>query len=434
MNNSKNMPIAYHARWRVPEYSSVYQKVINKDYMGTLYYYGNKDSVLELYIVPPIISESISDSNIVFGLDADKRKFSIFNAKSVHAFDFRKFVFKAEYFVIGYEPEPVKSPHEKLYTRCYVEYPYLRNWAFNNVFQQEEINKSFTWNISNGLNFVAEIEEGIRLRITSSETHKKEEFKFSIEQTTKIYFDSDEPQSIYKFTTLIAEFSRFLSIATFSKHSPTAVFFNRKDARYPHLVEQLMFPVKTTEMPQGNVIKFDKIVVRKPGILRRWHECYEQMSPITKYLEQTVTEQKDEFDSPDFLIIAQALDGYYKRFVNKKDGKDIRKYKEQIERLLEHFKGVHLLEMCNLDAEILTHSRHKYSHLIPDNETKNVEKAVDGEELYYLTKKCIVLLTCCILDNLGLTIDEINVCFEDSVIEEIVNDIPFWYLKKSQKE
>ena len=156
-------------------------------------------------------------------------------------------------------------------------------------------------------------------------------------QTTKIYFESDEPQSIYKFTTLIAEFSRFLSIATFSKHSPTAVFLKRKDARYPHLDEQLMFPVKTTDKPLGNVVKFDEIFVRKPEILRRWHDCYEQMSPITKYLEQAVTEQKDEFDSPDFLIIAQALDGYHKRFVNKKDGKDIRKYNEQIEKLLKHF-------------------------------------------------------------------------------------------------
>ena len=421
------MPIAYHARWRVPEYSSVYQKVINKEYMGTLYYYGNKDSVLELYIVPPIISESISDSNIVFGLDADKRKFSIFNAKSVHAFDFRKFVLKAEYFVIGYEPEPVKSPHEKLYTRCYVEYPYLRDWAFKDVFQPEKINNSFTWNISNGLDFVAEIEEGIRLRITSSETHKKEDFKFCIEQTTKIYFESDEPQSIYKFTTLIAEFSRFLSIATFSKHSPTAVFLKRKDARYPHLAEQLMFPVKTTDKPLGNVVKFDEIFVRKPEILRRWHDCYEQMSPITKYLEQAVTEQKDEFDSPDFLIIAQALDGYHKRFVNKKDGKDTKQYEHQIKKLLEHFKGVEALQTCNLDAKVLAHSRHKYSHLIPDDETKNVEKAVSGEELYYLTKKGIVLLTCCILDNLGLTIDEINSCFENSVVERIVNDIPFWY-------
>ena len=434
MNNSKNTPIAYHARWCVPEYSSVYQKVINKEYMGTLYYYGNRASELELYIVPPIISESISDSNIVFGLDADKRKFSIFDTKSVHAFDFRKFVLRAECFVIGYEPEPVKSYQEKLYTRCYVEYPYLRDWAFKDVFQQEEINKSFTWDISEGLNLVAEIEDGIRLRIISSATHKKEDYKFRIEQTTKIYFESEEPQSIYKFTTLIAEFSRFLSIATFSKHSPTAVFLKRKDAKYPHLAEQLMFPVKTTNKPLGNVIKFDKIVVEKPGILRRWHDCYEQMAPITKYLEQAVTEQKDEFDSPDFLIIAQALDGYYKRYVNKKDGKDIRKYNEQIEKLLKHFKGVTLLEKCNLDAEILTHSRHKYSHLIPDDETKNVEKAVEGEELYYLTKKCIVLLTCCILDNLGLTIEDINICFENSVVEKIVNDIPFWYLEKRKKK
>ena len=434
MNNPQNTPIAYHGRWCVPEYSSVYQKVINKEYMGTLYYYGNRASELELYIVPPIISESISDSGIVFGLDADERKFSIFGTKLVHTFDSRKFVLKAECFVIGYEAELVKSYHEKLYTLCYVEYPYLRNWAFKNVFQQEEINKSFTWDIRKGLNFVAEIDDGIRLRITSSETHKKEDYKFCIEQTTRIYFESDKPLSIHEFTTLIAEFSRFLSIATFSKHSPTAVFLKRKDARYPHLAEQLIFPVKTTEMPQSNVIKFDKIVVRKPRILRRWHDCYEQMSPITKYLEQAVTEQKDEFDSPDFLIIAQALDGYFKRFVNKKDGKDIRKYKEQIEILLEYFKGVSLLKKCNLDAEVLTHSRHKYSHLIPDNETKNVEKAVDGEELYYLTKKCIVLLTCCILDNLELTIEDINICFKDSVVERIVNDIPFWYLEKSQKE
>ena len=402
--------------------------------MGTLYYYGNRASELELYIVPPIISESISNVDVIYGLDADNRNFSIFDAKLVHTIDFRKFVLKSDYFVIGYESDPVKSPYEKLYTRCCVEYPYLRDWAFKDVFQQCGISNIFVWDINRGLNWVADIEDGIRLRITSSETHKKEDYKFCVEQTTKVYFESDEPQSINKFTELIAEFSRFLSIATFSKHSPTAVFLKRKDARNPHLVEQLMFPVKTTDKPLGNVIKFDKIVVEKTEILRRWHDCYEQMAPITKYLEQAVTEQKDEFDTPDFLIIAQALDGYHKRFVNKKDGKDIRKYNEQIEKLLRHFKGVMLLEKCSLDAEVLAHSRHKYSHLIPDEETKNVEKAVDGEELYYLTKKCIVLLTCCVLDNLGLTIEEINICFEDSVVERMVNDIPFWYLEKEKKK
>ena len=115
--------------------------------------------------------------------------------------------------------------------------------------------------------------------------------------------------------------------------------------------------------------------------------------------------------------------------MNKKDGKDTKQYEHQIKKLLEHFGGVQLLQKCKLDAKVLSHSRHKYSHLIPDTETKNVEMAVSGEELYYLTRKSIVLLTCCILDFLGLTIEEINECFKNSIIERIVNDIPFWYIE-----
>lgn len=75
------------------------------------------------------------------------------------------------------------------------------------------------------------------------------------------------------------------------------------------------------------------------------------------------------------------------------------------------------------DAEELTQSRHKYSHLIPDDD-KMVSKAVAGDDLYDLTQKCIVLLTCCILDNIGLTTDEINICFKDSAIQQIVRDLP----------
>lgn len=432
MNNKPNTPIAYHGKWTIPQYNDLFMTTINKEYMGTLYYYGDRNSELELYLKPPVHNESISNADVVFGLDAEGRKFSMFDAKIDNSHDFRKFVLNAEYFVVGYEPEPVKSYHDELYTRCWVEYPYLRDWAFKDVFQQGNISNNFSWDISKGLNFVAEIADGIRLRITSSETHKKEDYKFCIEQTTRVLFEADKPQSIHKFATLIVEFSRFLSIATFSKHSPTAVFLRRKDAKYSHLSEQLIYPVKPTTEPKGSVIKFGEIVVKRPEILRKWHECYEQMAPITKYLAQAVTEQKGEFDAPDFLIVAQALDGYFKRFVNKKDGKDIRKYDDQITKLLEYFKDVDALRACNLDAKVMAHSRHKYSHLIPDDEIKNVEKAVSGEELYYLTRKAIVLLTCCILDNLGLTIEEINICFEDSVVEEIVHDIPFWYTEEEK--
>lgn len=170
------------------------------------------------------------------------------------------------------------------------------------------------------------------------------------------------------------------------------------------------------------LVKYDRLADKVPLMLFAWHANFEQLSPICNYLIRSLQHNRF-FDAPDFLIIAQALDGYYKRFVNKKDGKDIKKYQLQIERLLEQFKGVYMLQECRIDAEELTQSRHKYSHLIPEDD-KMVSKAVAGDDLYDLTQKCIVLLTCCILDNIGLTTDEINICFKDSAIQQIVRDLP----------
>ena len=130
------------------------------------------------------------------------------------------------------------------------------------------------------------------------------------------------------------------------------------------------------------------------------------------------------FDTPNFLFVAQALDGFYKRFVNKKDGTDTRQYKHQIDKLLKQFKDVKAVQECNINSEVLKQSRHKYSHLIPDDD-EDVELAVEGEDLYWLTQKCIVLLACCILNMLGLTTEEINLCFKDSPIEQITISIPF---------
>ena len=160
-----------------------------------------------------------------------------------------------------------------------------------------------------------------------------------------------------------------------------------------------------------------------PSILKLWHSNYEQIAPICKYLIRSLKNEAT-FDAPDFLIVAQALDGYFKRFLYNKDGKEIKQYKRQIEILLNEFKDIDVIKACNLDADVLTQSRHKYSHLIPDSD-KKITKAVEGEDLYWLTQKCIVLLACCILDMLGLTKEEINLCCNKSPIEQIAISIPF---------
>ena len=155
-------------------------------------------------------------------------------------------------------------------------------------------------------------------------------------------------------------------------------------------------------------------------MLSLWHDIFDKMAPISNYLIDSL-QKKNRFDVPDFLIIAQALDGYHKRFVNKKNGKDIRKYEDQIEILLNQFKDVKAIEKCHIKPIVLADSRNYYSHLFPDEEKKS---AVESEDLYWLTEKCKVLLTCCILNLLGLTNKEINLCCEKSPIIQIIDSFP----------
>ena len=42
-----------------------------------------------------------------------------------------------------------------------------------------------------------------------------------------------------------------------------------------------------------------------PEMMQRWHSNYQQISPICRYLIQTI--HYNTFDFPDFLIVAHAL-------------------------------------------------------------------------------------------------------------------------------
>ena len=93
---------------------------------------------------------------------------------------------------------------------------------------------------------------------------------------------------------------------------------------------------------------------------------------------------------------------------------------------MHQFQGIQLLSKCEINDEVLAHSRNKYSHLIPDGDNKSIEKAVAENKLYALTRKSMVLLTCCILHNIGLNNEEINQCLHESEAERIVENLPFY--------
>lgn len=427
MNNN---PRIFYALWTSPDKM---RNLIPHQCMGTLCYNNCKDITLTLMIPPSqgVISTCYKHYDVLFGKDANGVKYTLFDLNTIeepiYDCNFSKHEYKVRFILIG---EHILSLDTEIFDRCVVQFPRLIDWAYKSrITKLNEPNNVMEYRVSRTKDSILEIDiDGDIKYILNPRCllDNRENFLgVTLKQFTELIIESNCKKTIRDLINSIMEFNNLFSIVLFSEQAPSSIEFYISNDKYRRF--ELLFKNSKIDNTHGTpLIKFEQLKDKIPSMFKKWHENYKQIFPICNHLITAI--QKDgEFDDSNFLIIAQALDGYFKRFVNKKDGKDTKQYEHQIKKLLEHFKGVEALQTCNLDAKVLAHSRHKYSHLIPDDETKNVEKAVSGEELYYLTKKGIVLLTCCILDNLGLTIDEINSCFENSVVERIVNDIPFWY-------
>ena len=246
-------------------------------------------------------------------------------------------------------------------------------------------------------------------------------YTIKAEQDVYLSIKSSNKLSLRKYVEIITVFSQFLSIALFKEQFPSKIIlYNSNNHGIKH---ELQFELKESKDPlMYSLIDFNVLQDRLPSIIQTWYRNYNNLFHISRYLIKSIG-QSQIFDAPDFLIIAQALDGYFKRFKNKIKGKDIRKYKDQIDILLDYFKDIEAIKECNIDSLVLTHSRNKFTHLIPDDEI-SVQYATDGFNLYWLTQKCIILLTCCILDCVGFSLKEINECCNNNVIRSIVNSLP----------
>ena len=413
-------PTTYHGVWQVPDSRGMY----TRQFTGTLTYYGDKPSTLELIHEPN--TGSISNNGyyeVLWGQDAGGVSYTLFGATLTREVSFSKTTYVINYILLG---KHVKSFDEACFDTCMVKYSYLNRWALDSRFSGGASQNQTLLSLDLGVRpplLSVEVEKELRVMLWGQLTDNISRYAITANQYTHLNIDTPKNASLNTYLKTISEFSQFLSIALFAEQHPSEVVFANKGVKinYP-----LLFNTHSSTEPWVlSLIKFDELKDRIPNILKQWHSNYDRVSPISHYLIRAIN-RSNVFDVPDFLTIAQALDGYFKRFVNNKDGKDTRQYKQQIEKLLKQFKGVEVIQRINLDAEILAQTRHKYSHLIPDEDAKIAKALDEGEPLYWLTQKCIVLLTCCILDMLGLTTDEINLCCNNSPLNQIVISIPTW--------
>lgn len=424
-------PQIFHGEWWVPAVSDHDTRMIfsepekmmgsEKKYTGTLTYYGDADATLELYHVPSNFHSShYSQNKVMWGKDANGNVFTLFNVmmKEQQMGDFTCTKFVVGLILMG---EYVLSIEDTRFKSCEVHFPYLRNWAFHNNITRNNAGTSVSFKTPYTATKLLEAinDDGAYWRLWQCPSINRTIHDLTIKQTTEFEIEAMTEQSIRSYLKQIEEFSQFLSITLYGDQNPTEIKLTNKDNRRESI---LLFKKDASVDPEiFTLIKFDLLKEKLPTMLNQWHENFDKIAPIISYLIDSL-QKKSRFDVPDFLIIAQALDGYHKRFVNKKNGKDHQKYEDGIKILLKQFEDVDCIQKCNINPIILRDSRNFYSHLSPDEEKKS---AVDGDDLYWLTEKCKILLTCCILNMLGLTNKEINICCESqSPIKQIIDSFP----------
>lgn len=424
MNNN---PQIYHGEWWVPAVADRDTKMMflqpegmmghERKYTGTLTYYGDKNSTLELYHTPSNFhSKHYCQNDVIWGRDANGNNFTLFNVLMNNqrlGGDFSTTKFVVGLVLIGAH---VFSGDEARFSKCVVQFPFLRNWAFHNMIKGPDINlDSFS---TPTFLLESQLEKGVCWRLQQYQPVERTIHDLTITHITEFEIEATEPQSIKSYLKQIEAFSQFLSIALYCDQNFTSIKF---DSDYPWNEKILLCKKQVSETPGFfSLIKYDLLKDKLPSMLKVWYDNFERVAPITSYLIQSL-QKKNRFEVPDFLIIAQSLDGYFKRFENKKDGKDHQKYEDGIKILLKQFEDVECIQKCHIDPQVLTQSRDKYSHLLLDEDKP---LAAEGEDLYWLTEKCKILLTCCILNMLGLTNKEINLCCEQSPISQIMDSFP----------
>lgn len=229
-------------------------------------------------------------------------------------------------------------------------------------------------------------------------------------QYTNLIIEFIQPVDLQEAIRIIGGFNQFLSFATFSSvqckeicfdydgRADNHIYYHFSKEEYKPFLEHFRY-----------LFTYDTIKDKFPTIIKKWYED-EDIIPIRSHLIQSLN-RGGKFSSADFLVVVQAIDGYYKRF--KKDGTKL--YKILVE-LVKEFSDISCLELVKADFSRIVSSRDYYSHLLPVRKKKSI---LSWHELHALDFQLRKLLICCLLQFIGFDNTEINTICSKSCNEAL---------------
>jgi hypothetical protein len=226
-------------------------------------------------------------------------------------------------------------------------------------------------------------------------------------QSTDLIISFTTPRCLQYILNVVKEFEQFLSVATLS-HVQCKSFYIYDSSQGVEIGNKQKIEImhhyfreeyKPNKKFFNYLFTYDSIKGQLPNVLQKWYAT-EDIMPIRSHLIDSLN-RHGVFCSTDFLVVVQAIEGFYYRF--RQDNNE--SLRTILEDLTKEFSDVKFVEFEDDDRDKIVDSRHYFTHLLPPEKKDHV---VHGKELYNLDFKLRKLLLCCVLNFMGLENSTIN--------------------------
>lgn len=403
---------------------------------GTVVFLPNEKIELELlgHLEPnssflDILSDDDRQVDIIYGITSCGKKISLVRCYSFGSFNTGALTpiikYKCQFLIEGYFLSDIKA---KLFDSIKVELPSLSKWyppeaikrrAYFNEMGDEILETQITLSKRSNKEETVYLDSEYKITFTGSSSYQeKSKFvsEFLITQQTICKISCYE--SKVDFISLLDkafQFKLFLNLATLSSNTfKTLTLIDDDYFQDLRNGEKCIKPIKLFYIEHDKnkdneihnyLFTHHQINDVYSQIIRAWFNIGKKYAPIRNHLLASIN-QKKVWESTDFLIIIQALEGYHRRFINNVADLTLR---FRIKELLIKFNEVENLDMTDDEIDHAIKSRNYYSHFFEDKDA-----VLDGLELYNLAKKLRILLICCILSLLGFNNSKINMLIKKS--------------------
>lgn len=413
---------------------------------GILTYIPNESIILELIgqlkKESSAIEEFINreDENVILGFSSDAKEVSLMNCSPSggslnFSCQFPIQRYKCQHLMIGAHITSLDIP---LFFKTQIQIPYLSLWATPNsietsMFHEEKRIEKCCISFNTGEHHIDAVDfEDYKLSIDGVVNYDGKYFEPRIKQKTLVLLTSKSDYSLKDALRKIFLFEQFLSFAALRPlESSEIILYGKSKCQQLNNGEKHFFPIQYIRVYHGKetnneqkitkrcsfLFTYETIKAEFQSILKKWFLEQAEIAPIRHHLIECVR-RKGFFSSVDFLIIIQAIEGFWWRFRDDdyKRSNHLKSKKQThlntiLEFLINEFKDIEQLNLNEINISEVVDSRHYFSHFIPKEKKPN---AKDGLELYCLTNKIRKLLICCLLNFVGFTNSQISKIIQNS--------------------